>query len=191
MSKNNSQWYWGGVLLAAAFFLAILFVKPIGVSTQFVVADGIIWRLFEPDIIVKNLSVESGYSSPNAFFNANGGKIAAAIANPINYGFVFVLSMMAGSFLSSIFGGNKPSGNSEKEMPEVWRKKIGDSAKKRYIWAFLSGFIVLIGARLAGGCTSGNMMSGMMQTALSGYIFSLGVFLTALPLAYFIFKERK
>jgi len=46
----------------------------------------------------------------------------------------------------------------------------------------------LIGARLAGGCTSGHMMSGMMQTSLSGYLFALGTFAVAVPVAILMYK---
>lgn len=55
--------------------------------------------------------------------------------------------------------------------------------------AFAGGFIVLYGARLAGGCTSGHMMSGMMQTALSGYLFALAAFAAAIPTAMIIYRE--
>jgi len=51
--------------------------------------------------------------------------------------------------------------------------------------------MVLFGARLAGGCTSGNMMSGMMQTSLSGYLFAAGAFATAIPVAILIFNSNK
>ena len=56
--------------------------------------------------------------------------------------------------------------------------------------AFLGGFIVLYGARLAGGCTSGHMMSGMMQTAVSGYVFAAGAFAAALPVAIMMYKQE-
>ena len=64
----------------------------------------------------------------------------------------------------------------------------GASTAKRFIVTFLSGFIVLYGARLAGGCTSGHMMSGMMQTAISGYLFTAGAFIAAVPTAILMFK---
>ena len=50
---------------------------------------------------------------------------------------------------------------------------------------------MLFGARLAGGCTSGHMMSGMMQTSLSGYLFAIGAFALAVPVAIYLYKEGK
>jgi len=54
----------------------------------------------------------------------------------------------------------------------------------------LGGFIVLYGARLAGGCTSGHMMSGMMQTAVSGYLFAAGAFAAAVPVALMMYRKE-
>ncbi len=78
----------------------------------------------------------------------------------------------------------------ERRLPAIWYANFGDSAAKRYAVAFLGGFIVLYGARLAGGCTSGHMMSGMMQTALSGYIFAAGAFAAAVPVAMMMYRKE-
>lgn len=185
------SWPLGGALLALAFISAVLLVKPIGVSTQFVIADAAVWDVITPNIITPDENAKSGFSSPNAYLNKSGGKYAANAANPFNYSFVFVLAMMGGAFLSTLLKGDKPQSPSEKTMPEIWRQRFGDSPAHRYGVSFLAGFIVLYGARLAGGCTSGHMMSGMMQTALSGYIFALGAFAAALPVAIIVFNKKK
>lgn len=190
MCKGVLPWQWGGVLLAVAFFAAVLIVKPIGVSTQFVIADAIVWDAAQPDVIVEDAAAKSGYASPNAYLDKNGGKLAAHAANPLNYEFVFVIAMLIGAFLSALLSGDKPETTARKAMPEVWENRFGNNTTKRYVWAFLAGVIVLFGARLAGGCTSGHMMSGMMQTALSGYLFALGAFATAIPLAIILFNKK-
>ena len=142
MFKGVLPWYWGGVLLAAAFFAAVLLVKPIGVSTQFVIADAVVWDLFQPDIIVEDPAAKSGYASPNAYLNKSGGKYAANAAHPLNYSFIFVLAMMAGAFLSAMIKGDRPESAVQRQMPEVWRARFGDSPLKRYIWAFIAGSFV-------------------------------------------------
>lgn len=191
MSKGILPWQWGGVFLALAFFCAVLLVKPIGVSTQFVIADGMVWSALDPSLITENEQAKSGYESTNAYLNKSGGKYAKSVANPLNYSFVFVLAMIFGTFLSVLLGGDKPQSAEHKIMPPVWQQRFGDSALTRYAVSFLAGFVVLFGARLAGGCTSGHMMSGMMQTALSGYIFAAGAFLVAFPVAILTFKSNK
>ena len=188
--KGVLPWAMGGGLLAIAFFSAVLFVKPIGVSTQFVIADAIVWDMVNPDIIQENAESKTGYGSENAYLNKSGGKYAKNAANPLNYSFVFVLAMVFGAFLSSRLSGDKPESKQEATMPKAWSDNFGNNPRKRYIWAFIAGFIVLFGARLAGGCTSGHMMSGMMQTSLSGYLFAIGLFATSIPLAIILYKKR-
>ena len=181
------SWLKGGILLGIVFLAAVWLIKPIGVSTQFVIVDGIAWNLFSSDLIVENAE---GISSSNAYLNKSGGKYAANVANPLNYGLLFVISMFLGGFLSGKFSKKKVT-TSEKLYPAVWKNRFGSSTSKRYIYVFLAGFLVLIGARLAGGCTSGHMMSGMMQTSLSGYLFAAGAFATGIPVSILLFKSKK
>lgn len=183
-------WLQGGVLLGAVFLLAITFVKPIGVSTQFVIVDAILWDLINPDIVQEDSNAKTGYGSPNAYLDKSGGKYAKNAANPVNYGLVFVIAMAGGAFLSALLGGDRPRGN-QRQMPDVWRSVMGSNVHLRYVAAFAAGFLVLFGARLAGGCTSGHMMSGIMQTSVSGYLFAAAAFASGIPVAMLLFRNAK
>ena len=57
-----------------------------------------------------------------------------------------------------------------------WLKYKGDSKTERLIWSFVGGFILIFGARMAGGCTSGHILSGGMQLAASSLVFAVFVF---------------
>ncbi|MDX2432354.1 MAG: YeeE/YedE thiosulfate transporter family protein [Bacteroides sp.] len=186
---NQSSWLKGGLLLGTVFLVAVWLVKPAGVSTQFVVLDGIVWNALSPDLITKD-DISQKYSSSNAYLNKSGGKYASLVANPLSYGFIFVLSMLVGGFVSGKFSRKKVT-EENRISPQIWRDRFGNSAWKRYAFAFLAGFLALFGARLAGGCTSGHMMSGMMQTSLSGYLFAAGAFATGIPLAILVFNSKK
>ncbi|MFY9262143.1 MAG: YeeE/YedE thiosulfate transporter family protein [Arcanobacterium sp.] len=54
---------------------------------------------------------------------------------------------------------------------EFWNERRGTGKANRLIWAFIGGFLLILGARLADGCTSGHFLSGGMQFALSSYAF--------------------
>ncbi len=185
----STQWNWfkGGLALGVVFLLAIMFVKPIGVSTQFVIFDGIVWNLFSGDLIKEDRGSKQGYSSTNPYLNKSGGKYAKNIAHPLNYSFIFVISMLLGGFISARLQKEKMSKN-DSISPEIWRERFGNDPSGRYVYAFLGGILVLYGSRLAGGCTSGHMMSGMMQTSLSGYLFALGAFTVGIPFAIFVYR---
>ncbi len=186
----QKQWDWltSGIALGLVFLFAVALVKPIGVSTQFVIFDGIVWDFFSDDIAVKNSDSKSDYASTNAYLNKGGGKYAKNIANPLNYSFIFVLAMIAGGFIANKLQSNEANRESM-ISPPVWELRFGHSPSKRYFAAFLGGMLILFGARLAGGCTSGHMMSGIMQTSISGYLFALAVFSTAIPLTIFMFNR--
>lgn len=186
---NQSSWLQDGLLLGTVFLVAIWLVKPVGVSTQFVILDGIVWNALSPDLISED-EISGKYSSTNAYLNKSGGKYAALVEKPLSYGFIFVLSMLVGGFVSGKLSGRRVTA-SDKVAPKIWRDRFGNSAWKRYAFAFLAGFLALFGARLAGGCTSGHMMSGMMQTSLSGYLFAAGAFATGIPLALILFNTKK
>lgn len=178
------NWLKSGIALAACFLLAVALVKPIGVSTQFVIFDGIVADAVDSSLVVEDPASKSGFASRNSYLNKSGGKYAKSVAKPINYGFIFVLAMIAGGFLASRLQPTRaPS------IPLCHKARFGSSAVKRYLFAFVGGVIVLFGARLAGGCTSGHMMSGMMQTAVSGYLFTAAAMATAIPLAIILYRR--
>jgi len=54
---------------------------------------------------------------------------------------------------------------------QFWEERHGTDKTKRLVWAFIGGFLLIFGARLADGCTSGHFLTGGMQFALSSYAF--------------------
>ncbi|GLT16441.1 hypothetical protein GCM10007938_02170 [Vibrio zhanjiangensis] len=177
------DWKMGGVALASVFLLAIVLVKPIGVSTQFVILDAVVMDVFDDGLIYQDATSKSGYNSSNAYLAKSGGKYAKSAAEPMNYGFIFVLSMILGGFIAS-------RKHRMPDLPEVHVNRFGDNAAARYWICFVGGFLALFGARMAGGCTSGHMMSGMMQTSVSGYLFALAAFAAAVPTAIIVYSRK-
>ncbi len=181
------DWVKGSVLLGLTFVLAFMIMKPIGVSTEYVVLDGIYEYKKHPSLIVKDENSPSGYSSPNAYLNKSGGSLAKHIVEPKYYGLVFVLSIILGGLLGRWSNRKK---HKTKQIPDFHNERFGHSPILRYILVFLGGVLMLVGARLAGGCTSGHMMSGIMQTSISGYVFAFVVFAVAIPTALLIYKKK-
>ena len=71
-----------------------------------------------------------------------------------------------------------------------WEKYKGNSAAKRIIWSFIGGFILIFGARMAGGCTSGHILSGGMQLAVSSLVFAVFVFGGLLITGKYFYKYK-
>ena len=71
-----------------------------------------------------------------------------------------------------------------------WEKYKGNSKGKRFMWAFTGGFILIFGARMAGGCTSGHILSGGMQLAVSSLVFAVFVFAGLIVTGKLFYKKN-
>lgn len=85
----------------------------------------------------------------------------------IGWGWMLVLGVFLGSFLSSKWSGDR----SHPTVPNLWRQRFGGSVAGRLAFAFVGGLVMMIGARLARGCTSGHGITGTLQLAVSSWIF--------------------
>ena len=89
-----------------------------------------------------------------------------------DYSTLFTVGTVIGAFLGAWLSGTfKLAIDSA-----VWTDRFGASKPKRLIAAFLGGVIILYGARLADGCTSGHGISGTLQLAASGWLFFIVMF---------------
>ena len=88
------------------------------------------------------------------------------------------ITFLLGAFLGGLAGALYSGNFKIRFLPERWRQAKGELPGRRIVWALVGGFLLIVGARLAGGCTSGHMLSGGMQLALSSLLFG-AVALTA------------
>jgi hypothetical protein len=65
------------------------------------------------------------------------------------------------------------------------------SRGKRSVAALLGGIVIMYGARMAGGCTSGHGISGTLQLALSSWVFFLVMFAAGVATALVMFRKPK
>lgn len=74
---------------------------------------------------------------------------------------------------------------------ELWEEYKGTGKAKRIAYALLGGFILIFGARMADGCTSGHIISGGMQFAISSYVFAIATFIGFLTTGHLFYKKKK
>ncbi len=103
-----------------------------------------------------------------------------------DYGTLFLI----GTFFGALVGAGLSRDLHVEVVPAVWRERFGNSPAKRLGVAFVGGMLTMYGARMAGGCTSGNGLSGSMQLALSGWTFFLTMFVAGLATAWLMFGRR-
>ncbi len=166
IEKNrDKKWLIAGGLLAvlnSIVFLTVITNRPIGASTSF------------PYIADLLTSVTN-----NSYFSK--------IEISGNWEMIFLCGAMVAAFVVSVI---------KKEFKfrliySNWEKQKGNSKIKRIIWAFIGGFLLIFGARMAGGCTSGHVISGGMQLAVSSFVFAIFMFIGLLATGRVFFKQAK
>ncbi len=71
----------------------------------------------------------------------------------------------------------KLSGAKRQAISPIWARALGSaSPSRRYAVAFIAGFLMLFGARLADGCTSGHGLSGTAQLAVGSMVAVAAMF---------------
>lgn len=96
---------------------------------------------------------------------------------------------LAGTFLGSLFSVLAGGTFRWESVPATWRERFGSSTAKRLVGAFLGGVIIMYGARMAGGCTSGHGISGSLQLAVSSWVFFLTLFAFGILTAFLLFPR--
>lgn len=103
-----------------------------------------------------------------------------------DYHTLFLLGTFLGALVSVLVGRSFRV----QSVPATWRARFGGSPARRLVVAFLGGVIIMYGARMAGGCTSGHGISGSLQLALSSWIFFLTLFAFGIATALLLFRGR-
>ncbi|MFA5454483.1 MAG: YeeE/YedE thiosulfate transporter family protein [Sulfurimonas sp.] len=75
-------------------------------------------------------------------------------------------------------------------IPTLWKERKNKSIKSRMFWSFIAGFLLVFGARLAGGCNAGHILSGGSQTSVSGVIFAIVALGTGMITGRFFYKKK-
>lgn len=164
--RNYLDWRIGGVLLGLLLTLAVGIAKPIGVSTAYCTSWGM--ALVE---LAPRWAAQSSYLKK--------------VGTSVNAEWMLVLGVALGSLAAALASRTR----SREVIPESWGERFGPSSRRRFAGAFAGGALVLFGARLAGGCTSGHMVSGLSQLAVSGFVFSAAVFASGILVARFVYGK--
>ncbi len=147
-----------GVLSWFAFAVAD---HPLGISTA-----------FEHTAALAEKAVVPQAEQTNEYFAA---KAEAGKSPKIGLGWMLVLGVFIGALLSSWLSGDRSS----EAVPALWRERFGGNVPLRLAAAFFAGALMLFGARLADGCTSGHGISGSLQLAVSSWVFTAVFFVAA------------
>jgi uncharacterized membrane protein YedE/YeeE len=111
---------------------------------------------------------------------------AAGLEPKIGWYLTLLVGVFLGALMSSWLSGDR----SRVAVPPLWRWRFGDSKARRFAAAFVGGAVMVLGARIAGGCTSGHGISGTLQLAVQSWLFIGLAFASAIAVAFLIFGRE-
>jgi uncharacterized membrane protein YedE/YeeE len=169
-SLNDKVWspYLAGAIIGLLQIPTFLLMgTALGASSSFVTVGAHLASLVDP-----------GVSQVKYF--------ASHMAGAKNWWQVAVVTGIAlGAFISM-----KMSGAKRAPVSAVWARATGGaSLGARAPVAFFAGFLMLLGARIAGGCTSGHGISGMAQLAVGSTVAVAAMFAGGMLVANIFFKR--
>lgn len=164
--KPLMTWWAGGLLLGLTMTLAVAVRKPLGVSTQYVVAEGVALKQVAGDYVDGHpLLSKDKYQK-------------------FGYGWFLVVGLFFGAFVASLLAGRfRVSGTCE------YARVNGGGLARRMLLSFAGGFLLLLGARMARGCTSGQFLSGWAQLSLAAVPFTVVMFAMAMLTARLTYRR--
>jgi uncharacterized membrane protein YedE/YeeE len=109
----------------------------------------------------------------------------AGLEPKIDWYLMLLVGVFIGALLSSRLSGDR----SCISVPPLWRWRFGESTAKRFAAAFAGGALMVLGARIAGGCTSGHGISGTLQLAVQSWTFIVLAFSAAVATAFLLFGK--
>lgn len=151
-----------GVLSWLSFLLSD---KAIGVSTAYVRSCGMIEKAIHPQKTEQKIYYQK-------------------FRPVIDWEWMLVVGLIIGAFISAITSGDF----SFDLVPSVWQEHFGDNIFLRWLVAFVGGMVLAIGARWAGGCTSGHGISGTSQLVVSSWIAAICFFVGGIVTSMLLYK---
>jgi uncharacterized membrane protein YedE/YeeE len=148
--------YVAGIIIGLLQVPAFLLIETaLGASSSYVTIGGLIASFADVDIL------KIDYVARHV---AATGKNWWQVA--------LVAGVAIGAFLSM-----RISGARRQRIAPIWERALGTSSPAvRYAVAFAAGFVMLFGARIADGCTSGHGLSGVAQLAVGSMVAVTAMF---------------
>lgn len=169
LSEKAWSPYLAGILIGLLQIPAFLMIETaLGASSSYVTIGGVIASWFDPSIVGIDYVVRHVSATAKNWWQV-----------------AFVGSVAIGAFLSAWLSGAR-----RRSISPIWARALGSASPgKRYAVAFIAGFLMLFGARIADGCTSGHGLSGVAQLAVGSTVAVAAMFTGGIAAAFLALRR--
>lgn len=170
-APTDKAWspYAAGIVIGLLQIPAFLIVETaLGTSSSYVTVGGAVASWLDPalakiDYVARHIS-----DAPKNWWQV-----------------ALVVGIAIGAFLSM-----RLSKAVREPISPIWTRALGSaSASRRYAVAFAAGFLMLFGARVADGCTSGHGLSGLAQLAVGSTVAVAAMFAGGIVAAMLLLRR--
>jgi uncharacterized membrane protein YedE/YeeE len=171
--KETWSPYAAGILLGIVVILTVVLTNNLlGASGAFENLAGMIGKAVAPAAF------------DNTYFNY-------VMPPGITWGVVLLIGVFFGGMLGAATSktlkwGKKEAANSDKQ----WKRIFGPQTWKRWVLGFLGAIVLEYGAGIAGGCTSGLLISGGSLLVPAAFLFMGGMFASGIAVALIVYRRR-
>lgn len=170
--KSWSPYVVGAAIGVLSWFTFASANKPLGITTA-----------FENTAALAEKAMIPNFEQTNDYYAA---KAKDGKTPKIDWEWMLVVGVFVGAFLSASLSGDRH----REKVPTLWRWRFGDSIAVRFVAAFVGGTLMMFGARMAGGCTSGHGISGALQLAVASWLFILVAFGVGIVTAFTMYGRE-
>jgi hypothetical protein len=171
LSLNDKAWspYIAGIIIGLLQIPAFLIIETaLGASSSYVTVGGLVASWLDPAIAKIDYVARHISAAPKNWWQV-----------------ALVVGIAVGALLSA-----RLSNAVREPISPIWARALGSSsAVRRYAVAFAAGFLMLLGARIADGCTSGHGLSGMAQLAVGSTVAVAAMFTGGIAVALALLRR--
>ena len=168
---SDKAWspYVAGVVIGLLQIPAFLIIETaLGASSSYVTVGAVLAGWIDPSLL------QIDYVARHIAANAKN---------------LWQVALVAGVAVGA-FASMKMSGARRQPISPIWTRALGSSSPAlRYAVAFGAGFLMLFGARIADGCTSGHGLSGLAQLSVGSTVAVAAMFVGGIAAASLLLRR--
>lgn len=154
----------GGAIGVLSWLAFLSSDRGLGASTAYVRLSGLIARPFARRAVEQNECYRD-------------------VGVKVDWQIMLLLGVFLGALVSALTSG----AFAPRWVPSLWHGSFGGAIAPRLLVAFVGGVLIAFGARWAGGCTSGQGITGTLQMSVAGWLAAICFFVGGIATAMLIY----
>jgi hypothetical protein len=170
LKKDRICPYFIGMLMGLLILVLLNFGRHLGTCCGITKLTALVSYFFAPEFTLQS-SYLNRQISDHLIFNSK---------------LLLLIGLFIGAKIACLITKDAP-----KLTQTIWTERFGKSARLRHISVFFGSILLILGARIAGGCVAGHGLMGISQQSITSIAFLIFVTVSAIPSAFILYHFTK